>query len=47
MADGNQVDCDFAVVAVGIAPDVPDVAASSVAQDNGILVERAVPYQRG
>jgi 3-phenylpropionate/trans-cinnamate dioxygenase ferredoxin reductase subunit len=39
MADGNQVDCDFAVVAVGIAPDVPDVASSSVAQDNGILVD--------
>lgn len=39
LADGNQVGCDFAVVAVGIAPDVPDVAASSVAQDNGILVD--------
>ena len=39
MADGNQVDCDFAVVAVGIAPDVPDVASSAMAQDNGILVD--------
>ena len=40
MADGNQVNCDFAVVAVGIAPDVPDVASSSMAQDNGILVNK-------
>ena len=39
MADGDQVDCDFAVVAVGIAPDVPDIAASAVAQDNGVLVD--------
>ncbi len=39
MADGNQVNCDFAVVAVGIAPDVPDVASSAMAQDNGILVD--------
>jgi 3-phenylpropionate/trans-cinnamate dioxygenase ferredoxin reductase component len=39
LADGDQVGCDFAVVAVGIAPDVPDVATSSVAQDNGILVD--------
>jgi 3-phenylpropionate/trans-cinnamate dioxygenase ferredoxin reductase component len=39
LADGDQVGCDFAVVAVGIAPDVPDVASPSVAQDNGILVD--------
>jgi 3-phenylpropionate/trans-cinnamate dioxygenase ferredoxin reductase subunit len=39
MADGDRVGCDFAVVAVGIAPDIPDVASSSVAQDNGILVD--------
>jgi 3-phenylpropionate/trans-cinnamate dioxygenase ferredoxin reductase subunit len=39
LSDGDRVGCDFAVVAVGIAPDVPDVAASSVAQDNGILVD--------
>jgi len=39
LADGNQVGCDFAVVAVGIAPDVPDVASSAMAQDNGILVD--------
>jgi 3-phenylpropionate/trans-cinnamate dioxygenase ferredoxin reductase component len=39
ISDGDQVGCDFAVVAVGIAPDVPDVADSSVAQDNGILVD--------
>jgi 3-phenylpropionate/trans-cinnamate dioxygenase ferredoxin reductase component len=39
MADGDQVGCDFVVVAVGIAPDVPDVKGSSVALDNGILVD--------
>jgi 3-phenylpropionate/trans-cinnamate dioxygenase ferredoxin reductase subunit len=39
LADGDQVGCDFVVVAVGIAPDLPNVRASSVAQDNGILVD--------
>jgi 3-phenylpropionate/trans-cinnamate dioxygenase ferredoxin reductase component len=39
MADGDHVSCDFAVVAVGIEPDVPAVAGSSVGQDNGILVD--------
>ncbi|HEX8862860.1 MAG TPA: oxidoreductase C-terminal domain-containing protein, partial [Actinomycetes bacterium] len=31
--------CDFAVVGVGIDPDMSAVASSSVAQDNGILVD--------
>jgi 3-phenylpropionate/trans-cinnamate dioxygenase ferredoxin reductase subunit len=39
LADGDRVGCDFAVVGVGIDPEVPAVAGSSVAQDNGILVD--------
>ena len=39
MADGERVACDFAVVGVGIDPDVSAVAGSSMAQDNGILVD--------
>jgi 3-phenylpropionate/trans-cinnamate dioxygenase ferredoxin reductase subunit len=39
LADGEQVGCDFAVVGVGIDPDVPAIAASSMAQDNGIVVD--------
>jgi 3-phenylpropionate/trans-cinnamate dioxygenase ferredoxin reductase subunit len=39
LADGEQVACDFAVVGVGIGPDVSAVAGSSVAQDNGVLVD--------
>jgi 3-phenylpropionate/trans-cinnamate dioxygenase ferredoxin reductase component len=39
LADGELVDCDFAVVGVGIDPDVPAIAGSSVAQANGILVD--------
>src|SRR4029453_8237228 len=39
LADGEQVACDFAVVGVGIDPDAPAIAGSSVAQDNGILVD--------
>src|SRR5512132_4441026 len=39
LADGEQVGCDFAVVGVGIEPEVPAIAGSSVAQDNGILVD--------
>ena len=39
LADGEQVGSDFAVVGVGIAPEVPAIAGSSVAQDNGILVD--------
>jgi 3-phenylpropionate/trans-cinnamate dioxygenase ferredoxin reductase component len=39
LADGEQVGCDFAVVGVGIDPEVPAIAGSAVAQDNGILVD--------
>ena len=39
LADGEQVGCDFAVVGIGIDPYVPAIAGSSVAQDNGILVD--------
>jgi 3-phenylpropionate/trans-cinnamate dioxygenase ferredoxin reductase component len=39
LADGERVACDFAVVGVGIDPDMSAVAGSSVAQDNGILVD--------
>ena len=38
-ADGERIECDFAVVGVGIEPDVSAVAGSSVGQDNGILVD--------
>ena len=37
--DGNRIACDFAVVGVGIAPDVSAVSGSSVAQQNGLLVD--------
>jgi 3-phenylpropionate/trans-cinnamate dioxygenase ferredoxin reductase component len=39
LADGERVACDFAVVGVGIDPEVSAVAGSSMAQDNGILVD--------
>jgi 3-phenylpropionate/trans-cinnamate dioxygenase ferredoxin reductase subunit len=39
MADGERVACDLAVVGVGIDPELPDVAGSYMAQDNGILVD--------
>jgi 3-phenylpropionate/trans-cinnamate dioxygenase ferredoxin reductase subunit len=39
IADGHRVACDFAVVGVGIDPDVPAVAGASIAQPNGILVD--------
>lgn len=39
IADGDRVPCDFAVVGVGIDPDVSAVAGSSVAHENGILVD--------
>jgi 3-phenylpropionate/trans-cinnamate dioxygenase ferredoxin reductase component len=38
-AKGARVPCDFAVAGVGIEPDVPALAGSSVAQANGILVD--------
>jgi 3-phenylpropionate/trans-cinnamate dioxygenase ferredoxin reductase subunit len=38
-AAGERIGCDFAVVGVGIEPDLPAVSESSVAQQNGILVD--------
>jgi len=38
-ADGERIGCDFAVVGVGIEPAVPAFSGSSVAQENGILVD--------
>jgi 3-phenylpropionate/trans-cinnamate dioxygenase ferredoxin reductase subunit len=38
-ADGDRVACDFAVIGVGIEPEVPGVDGSAIAQDNGILVD--------
>jgi 3-phenylpropionate/trans-cinnamate dioxygenase ferredoxin reductase subunit len=38
-ADGERIGCDFAVVGVGIEPDVPAVSGSPLAQQNGILVD--------
>jgi 3-phenylpropionate/trans-cinnamate dioxygenase ferredoxin reductase subunit len=38
-ADGDRVGCDFAVVGVGIEPEVPAVTGSTFAQQNGILVD--------
>lgn len=39
IANAERVACDFAVVGVGIDPDVSAVAGASMAQDNGILVD--------
>jgi 3-phenylpropionate/trans-cinnamate dioxygenase ferredoxin reductase subunit len=39
-AAGARIACDFAVVGVGIEPDVPTFT-SSVAQENGVLVDEA------
>ncbi len=38
-ASGNRVTCDFAVIGVGIEPDVPAVAGASLALGNGILAD--------
>jgi 3-phenylpropionate/trans-cinnamate dioxygenase ferredoxin reductase component len=38
-ANGDRVECDFAVVGVGISPDIPELTGSSVPQDNGILTD--------
>jgi 3-phenylpropionate/trans-cinnamate dioxygenase ferredoxin reductase subunit len=38
-ADGDRTPCDFAVVGVGIAPDMSAIEGSSIGQDNGILVD--------
>jgi 3-phenylpropionate/trans-cinnamate dioxygenase ferredoxin reductase component len=39
--EGDRIDCDFAVVGIGIEPDVPNFT-SPVDQDNGILVDEAL-----
>ena len=36
---GHRIACDFAVAGIGVEPDVPAVAGSSIAEDNGILVD--------
>jgi 3-phenylpropionate/trans-cinnamate dioxygenase ferredoxin reductase subunit len=38
-AGGGRIACDFAVAGVGINPDVPAFAGSSIALENGILVD--------
>jgi 3-phenylpropionate/trans-cinnamate dioxygenase ferredoxin reductase subunit len=38
-ASGHRVACDFAVAGIGIAPEVPAVTGSSIAQENGILAD--------
>ena len=37
-ADGGRIPCDFAVVGIGIEPDVPTFA-SPLSQENGVLVD--------
>jgi 3-phenylpropionate/trans-cinnamate dioxygenase ferredoxin reductase subunit len=39
-AAGDRVPCDFAVIGVGIVPEVPTFA-SPVAQENGVLVDES------
>jgi 3-phenylpropionate/trans-cinnamate dioxygenase ferredoxin reductase subunit len=36
---GRRLECDFAVVGVGIEPDVTAIAETDIAQDNGVLVD--------
>jgi 3-phenylpropionate/trans-cinnamate dioxygenase ferredoxin reductase subunit len=38
-ASGRRIECDFAVLGVGIEPDLPAFAGPAVAQSNGILVD--------
>ncbi len=38
-ASGKRVACDFAVVGVGITPEVSALAGSSIAQENGVLTD--------
>jgi 3-phenylpropionate/trans-cinnamate dioxygenase ferredoxin reductase component len=40
LADGERVACDFAVVGVGIDPDLSAVAGAALAPDNGIAVDQ-------
>jgi 3-phenylpropionate/trans-cinnamate dioxygenase ferredoxin reductase subunit len=36
---GHRIPCDFAVAGIGVAPDIPAFTGSSIAEDNGILVD--------
>ena len=36
---GHRIACDFAVAGIGVVPDIPVVAGSSIAEDNGIGVD--------
>ena len=36
---GHRIACDFVVAGIGVEPDVPAFAGSSIAEDNGILVD--------
>jgi 3-phenylpropionate/trans-cinnamate dioxygenase ferredoxin reductase component len=38
-ASGHRVGCDFAVAGIGVVPDVPAVAGSSITEDNRILAD--------
>jgi len=38
-ASGMRIPCDFAVAGIGIVPELPAMAGSQVAQDNGVLVD--------
>ncbi len=38
-SSGRHIGCDFAVVGIGIEPQLPDFADGTVAQSNGILVD--------
>lgn len=38
-ASGRRIGCDFAVVGIGIEPQLPEFAGATVAQSNGILVD--------
>ena len=38
-AAGHRIPCDFAVAGIGVEPDIAAVAGSSIAEDNGILVD--------
>jgi 3-phenylpropionate/trans-cinnamate dioxygenase ferredoxin reductase component len=38
-AQGRRIECDFAVVAIGIEPQAPDFAGEAPAQSNGVLVD--------
>jgi 3-phenylpropionate/trans-cinnamate dioxygenase ferredoxin reductase subunit len=38
-ASGRRVDCDFAVVGIGVEPHVPAFRTGSIQQSNGVLVD--------